>query len=316
MLRFCRTPTDDTIAIVKGGPWHNRLIELVSDPVLPEYEEEEDFGSFGDFAEPTTSKAGKSAEYYEGLACPEGSEFMPMPCQKPEQRDVIYITGASGTGKSTFSSRFAELFNKVFKIDDINPKIIIVSPDNPENDAVFAGSSYDWQWISPEDILHDGITLEDMCDPDFRYTYEADSKGKLTRQQPMLIIFDDVEALSDKNEAKALHRFMQAVLERARKKQIYAAYISHRASAGPATKIILQEQNSIWFPLNGSGSGNLSYTLKKHLGIPDELRLALNKSSKEFGKWIFIKTDSCPRYAITSKKIFIINEDEIKQAKK
>jgi hypothetical protein len=313
MLKFSTKPNFNSIAVVKGGPWNNRIIDLVEETEQHEDDAAAEYGDFGEF------KHSIDREFYKGLACPDGSEFMPLPCQKPDQRDVIYITGASGTGKSTFAGEFARLFEKVFTMEDIAPKIIIVSPDDPSNDAVFSSSSYDWTWLSPAHIMADNITLEDLCDKDYRYTYQVPGKGAksepITRQQPLLIIFDDVESLSNKKEAATLHTFMQAVLERARKKRIYAAYISHRASAGMATKIILQEQNSIWFPLNGSGSGNLSYTLKKHMGIPDELRLVLKKSIHEFGRWIFIKTDSCPRYAITQKKIFIINEDEIKNAK-
>lgn len=309
MLKFSKTASANSIAVVKGGPWNNRIIDLVDI-----YEGGGDtFESFGPFARDTIDE-----EYYEGLQCPAGSEFMPMPCQRPDQRDIIYVTGASGTGKSTFASAYADIFERVFKIGEESPKIVIVSPDDPNDDKVFRDSGYEWQWISPADILAQNITLEDMSDPEFRFTYQEKQPGKketITKQQRLLIIFDDVEALSNKAESKALNMFMQAVLERARKKGIYAAYISHRASAGMATKIILQEQNAVWFPLNGSGSGNLSYTLKKHLGVPDELRLALTKSVHEFGRWIFIKTDSCPRYGITPKKIFIINEDEIKNAK-
>lgn len=313
MLKFSTKPNPNSIAIVKGGPWNNRIIDLIDNIENKGDDTAEEYGAFGEF-KPTVDK-----EYYEGMACPAGSEFMPLPCHKPDQRDVIYITGASGTGKSTFAGEYARLFSKVFEMEGEQPKIIIVSPDDPDNDGVFSSSTYAWQWLSPADIMANNVTLEDMCDPEFRYTYTVPGKSAksepVTKQQPLLIIFDDVEALSNKKEAAALHTFMQAVLERARKKRIYAAYISHRASAGMATKIILQEQNAIWFPLNGSGSGNLSYTLKKHMGIPDELRLILKKSIHEFGRWIFIKTDSCPRYAITQKKIFIINEDEIKNAK-
>lgn len=306
MFKFADEPSNETVAIVKGGPWNNRFIELVDAEELDD--DKEDF------------------ELFEGLNCPVGSEFMPFPCQKHDQRDVIYITGASGTGKSTFAGAYGDLFQKVFSMpptaeekkenknaEDHVAKIIIVSPDDPKNDMAFSGLAY--VWMTPLDILEKDIKLEDMEDPDFRYTYEAKIRGKVVEKvQPMLIIFDDVEALSNKKESEALTRFMQAVLERARKKRIYTAFISHRASSGLATKIILQELNSIWFPINGSGSKNLSYTLKNHINIPDELRLILMKEPKEFGRWAFIKSDSAPRYAITSKKMFIIDEDEIKSA--
>lgn len=306
MFKFAEEASRETVAIVKGGPWNNRFIDLVD---VDEIEEDS-----------------PESELFEGLNCPLGSEFMPFPCQKSEQRDVIYITGASGTGKSTFAGAYGDLFQKVFTLpptaeekkedknaEDHIAKIIIVSPDDPKRDPAFTGLTY--VWMSPQDIREQGITLEDMEDPEFRYIYEEKVRGKMVEKiQPMLIIFDDVEALSDKKESEALTRFMQAVLERARKKQIFTAFISHRASSGLATKIILQELNSIWFPISGGGTKNLSYTLKYHINIPDELRLTLAKEPKEFGRWAFIKSDSAPRYAITSKKMFIINEDKIKAA--
>lgn len=291
MLKFSQAPSADSIAIVKGGPWNNRIVDLVDD-----IEREDD------------------EEVYKGIQCPEGSSFMPMPNHKEEQRDVIYVTGASGTGKSTFASDYADLFVRMFKLGGEEPKIVIVSPDDPEHDAVFRNASYDWEWISPEDILTKNITMEDMCDPEFRNTYKVkDKKNKelIDKLQPMLIIFDDTEALSNKKESTALHTFMKSILERARKRGIYALYVSHRAANGPATKVILSEQTGIWFPLNGTGGANLSYMLNKHMNIPDELRKILCKNQKEFGRWAYIKTDGAPRYAITPVKMFIIDDDEI-----
>ena len=65
-----------------------------------------------------------------------------------------------------------------------------------------------------------------------------DSDGR-----PVLVIFDDCEAVTNAKEAKALASLQQMLLERGRKKKIYVVFISHRPSAGKATRIILVEQN-------------------------------------------------------------------------
>jgi hypothetical protein len=270
-----RRAGETPIAVARGGAWDGRVAYL-GDP---------------EFVEETPE-----LEWFEGLAAPDGCEFIPMPCTAPEQRDVVFIAGPSGSGKSTFAAEMAGGFAEMFAGPDGPPLVVIICPDDPERDAAFRESGVKYTWVSPAELKAEPVGLE---------VFEGAGGS------PSLVIFDDVDALGDKGEAEAVERVSKAILERGRKRGIHAYHIAHRPAAGRATKTVLQEQNGVWFPTAGGADGNLSYMLKTHLGIPPDLRAALKKNSREFGRWAFIKTDATPRWACTPKRLFTVDPEEI-----
>lgn len=274
------------VAVCKGGAWNNKIVWLG----------------------PKDMEGSEDDPVFEGLAAPKDTQFMPLPETRNGMRDVVYVTGASGTGKTTFVRECLDNFITTFATcekrgkDKTNqeylPKIIIVCPENPERDPAFKDIP-EYSWLTPGNLLKESISLDDLEDPNHT-----------------IVIFDDVEGLTDIKEVAALAKFSQMVLERGRKRHIYCYFISHTAANGRATKVILNEQNAIWFPSESSSQANLIYCLEKNMGIPGALFSAIKKNAKDFGRWIMIKTDSQPRYVITPQRLFSIDEDDIKtQAK-
>ncbi len=263
-------PTGTTpIAIAQGGALNKHVVSMSSDP-----------------------SAGESA-----FAAPAHCAFEVLPEMREGMRDVIMVLGASGTGKSTWSSQYAQTFMSTFKRGKEVPRVLIVCPDDPKDDPAFR--KIDHIHVDPKELAVEPLELEDLVDK---------------RGMPSLIIFDDVEALSDRAQQAALERFSHAVLERGRKKGLYVLYISHRAAAGKATKIILQEQTAIWLPTGASSSGNLSYMLEKHVSVPGELRKIFKQNADSFGRWVYLKTDSNPRFIVSPKRCCIFDPDEIEEA--
>lgn len=265
------------IAIVRGGPWDGAVARLCSS---------------------AAARATTRDEWAEGLSAPAGSTFHPLPTLADGQRDVLFLTGASGSGKSTASADCARTFCEVFSRSGRQPNVYIVCPDDPALDPAFKNPGFEWGWVSPEALADDIPPLETLAEGD----------------DPCLVIFDDTEAVSNKAAARAVETFSQACLERGRKRRIHVHFIGHRAAAGRSTRVILQEQNAVWLPTNGSGSGNVKYLLEKHLGIPGDVRAALKREADEFGRWIVIRTDATPRYAVTPRRAFVFDEDDIQSA--
>ena len=266
------------IAVVRGGPWDGAVARLC--------------------ASPAARDGARGAEWVEGLTAPPGSSFHPLPTLADGQRDVLFLTGASGSGKSTASADMARTFCEVFSRGGKQPNVYIVCPDDPALDPAFKAPGFEWGWLSPDILVESEPPLESLAEGD----------------DPCLVIFDDTEAVSNRAKAKAVEAFSQACLERGRKRKIHVHFIGHRAAAGRATRVILQEQNCVWLPTNGSGSGNVKYLLEKHLGIPGDVRAALKREADSFGRWIVIRTDATPRYAITPRRAFVFDEDEIQSA--
>jgi hypothetical protein len=264
-----RLAGETAISYVRGGPWDARVAMLSTAP-LEKY---------------------RGLELHTGLSAPFGSRFTIMPELAEGQRDVIFITGASGSGKSTAAADYAKNFIETFREGGSLPNVVLVCPDS--DDRAFDGIKM--IHVTPADLAAEMPTLDDFV---------------ARPGQPTLMIFDDIEGLHDKKQQAALDSLVQAVLERGRKKMIYVLFLSHSAANGKSTKIILKEMRGVWFPLTGN-EGNLSYMLKKYLSIPPELKSQLKKHMSEFGPWIYIKTDTPTRYFITEKKVSVLDEDEI-----
>jgi hypothetical protein len=269
-------PGETPIAIARGGPWNGAIARLCPG---------------------ATTRAAARDEWVEGLTAPPGTTWALLPTTSEGQRDVMFITGASGSGKSTASAEAARTFCEVFQGKEQAP-VYIVCPDDPALDPAFQAPGFQWAWLSPQMLAESMPALETLA----------------PEGTPCLVIFDDTEAVGDRKAAAAVETFSQACLERGRKRRIHVHYIGHRAAAGRSTKVILQEQNAVWLPTNGSGSGNVKYLLEKHLGIPGDVRGALKRDADSFGRWIVIRTDSTPRYAVTPHRVFVFDEDDIQQA--
>jgi len=287
MLRLASgdKPSGIPIAICRGGPWKDKIVELI---------------------EKCDAREGDEM----GLIAPPKSQFFPLPEMRPALRDVLYLTAPSGAGKSTFARAYADTFLDTFSRGSRKPTIVVVCKDDPKDDPAYNKLKY--VHLRPEELVvgyetPDGTTLdkpielETFVDPD---------------GLPTLVIFDDCEAVTDKKEGAALADLQQMLLERGRKKKVFVVFISHRAASGKATKCILQEQNAVWLPTGASTSSNLSYMLEKHLGINPEMRKAFKRNADEFGRWVFIKTDSCPRYIVSPRRVCIYDDDLIDEALK
>jgi len=228
--------------------------------------------------------------WFPGLDAPHGSTFSPLTCCEPGRRGVYHLVGASGCGKSTFARQLADEFLRA------NPDspVWIVCPD--EGDPAYEGLRY--VWLSPEVIAAETIELQALADGHPRF----------------MVILDDTEALSDKKEAAALESLAKQLLERGRKHGAEVVYISHRGAAGRASRLILSEMTSVWLPIEAAASANTAYMLAKHCNLPPELRDALKKSAHEFGRHALFQLDGQTRYAVTPKKVFVVDEDETREA--
>ena len=265
-----------------GGPWEGRQV----------------------FMQDETCQRHKNDVLCEGYLAPDGTTFVPLVNRDQGQRTVAYVVGPSGTGKSHFCAEFIRTFCN----DPANarpnreqPRVVIVCPDDPSRDPAFSNCGFKFAHVSPTHLAeaHDAgtpATLDDLEDPD---------------GAPVMVLFDDVEALSDRREQKALEAFTQMVLERARKRNVHAVYVAHRAAAGRVSRVPIQEANAVWIPTGGGGGSNTDYFLAKHVGMPDGLRSEIKKRATEFGRWLYFATDRHPRFAVTPRRVFAIDDDRL-----
>jgi septin family protein len=201
--------------------------------------------------------------------------FQQIPDTKRE-RDVIMICGASGSGKSTWCRNYCVEYKKSYK----NRPIYLFS--HLDEDKTLDDLGYINRIEVGENLLEEPLTVKDF--------------------QDCLILFDDVEIITNKMVKKAVYQLLNECIMTGRHFNISVIMISH-AGTGNEVKRILQEcQFFVYFP-HGQ---NLTYTLNKYLGI-DNKQIKQIKATKS--RWASINKNY-PQCVITEKHLFMLSTDD------
>lgn len=167
-------------------------------------------------------------------------------------RDLLYIAGRSGAGKSTIMSKYAVEYNKV------NPKnkIVMITATNPLHEDGIAGDNFRKLKTLVFDVSKPEVVASNFL---------SDCNLSLDDIADSLLIVDDVEALLNRAHHKAIMNFVNQVLMQGRHFRISVCMSRHLAAGGQDTKTIINESRwVVTFPYAG---GNLNYFYKNHCDI-------------------------------------------------
>lgn len=227
------------------------------------------------------------------IELPKSMVFSVTPETRPQMVDNFFIVGGQGSGKSYWAGNYCRHFMNAFNPD---PEYITVisSDDYPDN-----AYNFPHRHIKIDDeMVKTPITLDELTNPN------KDSRS--------LVIFDDIEGISNAKKQRAVDALTEAVLTMGRKRHIHVLFISHRSANGKMTKNILNELTGVvWFPKLGGGNRNLTYMLTKHLGVPEGMREALKSDS--WGRWVCLIT-KVPQVLVSEKRTAIFDADEVESA--
>jgi hypothetical protein len=210
---------------IDGGKYANHVVS-VSDQFRQPGEEERE-----------TEDAGLIKEFRQ-LKIANDAKFQQVPNPKTE-REILYITGRSGSGKSTYTRKYLEEYKKKFKHREIY--MFSALPDDPSLDS-----------INPkrieldESIVSDPIKAEDLKDA--------------------VAIFDDIDVISDRKIREEVYKLLNQVLEIGRHFNITCIVTNHLPTNGKDTRRILNEAHSFtYFP--HAATGRIKYFLTEYLGL-------------------------------------------------
>jgi hypothetical protein len=171
-------------------------------------------------------------------------EFIQQIPNKDIERSVLYITGASGSGKSYYTSNFTKQYKKAY------PKNMI----------------YLFSSIGEDKVLDNLSNLKRLkLTPEF---YQTDFT--INDFQNSLCIFDDCDCITDKAMKHKLQGILNLLLEAGRKYNASVIYTSHLPTSGNDTKRILNECHSITFFTKSLGGRSLKYLLENYIGMDKE----------------------------------------------
>lgn len=157
-------------------------------------------------------------------------------------RQVIYIAGASGSGKSTYASQYIYNYMQLFPEN----RVYVFSRlelDDVLNEMGCIAIPINQQTLTNIDIIND---ISDA-----------------------LCLFDDIDTIPDKKMRELVYKIQNDILETGRHKNINIIVTSHLINGNDKknTRTILNEAQQITFFPKGGNSYSIKYLLKNYLGL-------------------------------------------------
>jgi hypothetical protein len=216
------------------------------------------------------------------LDVPLTNFFNILPSTDPNKRDVFYIAGKSGSGKSYISKQIIENYHKIF----------------PERHLYLVSK------------LEEDLTIDKVSAPLKRIPIEQFIETfNINAFNNCLIMFDDYDTIEGK-EGKALQEIIKDIAIMGRKHNeeqgnITMLLATHYLTNYSKTRLILNEATHfIIYPQNTSHY-QLKYLLQNYVGLDEKE----TKKLKKLGRWVCFKV-GFPQYMISQNEIRILNVDE------
>ena len=243
-----------TLAIIKNGKYNNKILSI------------------------STDDDDKIKKSFTKMKITDSGKFYQMP-DKNTERQILYITGASGSGKSTYCANYIIEYKKLFPKNEIF--VFSALKDDESLDKV------EPKRIKIDDrLISDPLTVEDF--------------------KTSLVVFDDIDVISNKQHRKAVYDLLNAILETGRHFKVSCLITNHLPTAREETRRVLNECHSItYFPHSGNKS-TLNRLLTDIIGLDKE---DISKIKKLKSRWATV-FKNYPQIAMTEKDIWVLADDD------
>lgn len=191
----------------------------------------------------------------------EADNLQPLP-SAGSQREVIYVSGASGSGKSYFTKCYTKMWQKM------HPEKDVYIFSKIQDDESLQGIKEPYYIPIDESLILDPINLQDMRDS--------------------LVILDDVDQVGDKQITEALNNLIGGLLEHSRHYNTWVVITSHLLNGNDKkrSRTIHNECTAtVLFP-HAINHMALKYWCNNYLGISDKKTLEAIQNSTSRYVWI------------------------------
>jgi hypothetical protein len=220
----------------------------------------------------------KVDDYYKEIKC-KNNEYIQHTPHKSNERQILYITGASGSGKSYYVNKYGNEYRKKFK----NNPIYLFSSVQDDTSLKIP----DLKRVK----LDEGFLNAELTASDFK-----DS----------LVIFDDTDVINNKHILKKVNLILDTILQTGRHHGTSVIYTSHTACNGNQTKVILNEAHSVTIYPSGLGGRSIKYLLDQYFGLEKE---QIRKIKRLPSRWTTI-VKSYPMIVLYEKGAYILNTED------
>lgn len=254
------------IAKIDGGKYNNKIIYLV--------ENDDNIYNLDKFNYDIMDYVyyKKDCDIKQNIIINDG-KLIPLP--RLDKRDIYYIAGAEGSGKSYFASLYIKEFKKIFPK---RPFIIFskIEDDKALNNLKPIRIKLD------EELINDPINVEEL--------YNS------------LVLFDDIDTINNKKILNNLQNLKDSILEIGRHHNIYILTTAHNMTNNKSTKMSLLESSNVVFFPNMGDKFHINRFLKEYVGLDKE---QINKIYSLPSRWVLIYKRA-PNYIMYEKGIYLL----------
>ena len=206
------------------------------------------------------------------------AKFQQIPNPDTE-REILYITGASGSGKSHYTREYVKNYLKLYP-----------------NNKIYCFSAL------KEDETLDEINVLRLKIDDSLFTQPLLAE----EFKDSLVIMDDIDCISNKKHRNAVIDILNEILETGRHFRTSLILTYHLATNGHNTRKILNECHSVtFFPFSGSMVGK-KRLLVDYCGLD---KATLKKVKNTNSRWCtFFK--NYPNIVMTEQNIWLCSNDD------
>lgn len=220
------------------------------------------------------------SEYLETISTRKPKEHIQHMPNKKQERSILYITGASGSGKSYYTRNYCNEYKKMFPKNEI----YLIS-------SVTEDSSIDKVKDLRRITLDNNFLGADLTVQDFKNC---------------MVIFDDTDCITNKMMKMKVNNILNMLLETGRHTNTSVIYTSHLPTNGLDTRRILNECHSVTLFPNSLGGRSLKYLLENYFGLDkDQIR----KVKKLNSRWVTI-CKTYPMIVMADKDIYVVNSND------
>jgi hypothetical protein len=195
-------------------------------------------------------------------------------------RQILYVSGASGSGKSYYTSSYIKEYIRMF------PKNAIILFSSLDSDEKLDKFKQIIRVKLDEEFYNKKLTINDFKDT--------------------LVIYDDTEMIANKFIQEKLQNIMNLCLTTGRHVGCFMIITSHATNAGHKTSLILKEAHSITLFIKTIGKAGLKYVLETSFGLDNT---QIKKIRKLDSRWVtVIKT--YPMLIMHEHGIYELNDDD------
>ena len=213
------------------------------------------------------------------IILPDDSSFQVIPDPDPKVRQIWYVAGISGSGKSYFARNIAENYKKLFP----EREIYLVSKYPVDEDDTLGKMKIG----KPKSISLDSI---------------VDDYPSIDEFENCLIIFDDYDTLSPPYD-KVVQKLIDDLAIRGRHTATSMCVLSHYLTNYKKTRLILGESHFIVLYPMATSFKAMKYVCEHHCGLTkDEVQ-----SLKKLGRWVCVHK-VFPQYLISAHTARLLNQ--------